>query len=189
MRCFLIALLVIFPINVGADDHCLNGDSEDRVIFITTGNDTLMLTPDGRKVPIGPYVLCPIEVWETRTPGPATCFIAGDLFISYSIEDDSWEKCYSGGDWEDMPEPTLAVLRGALLQTGDFISSDNFHTVEAVIDDIPKVEQWQSIAQNGYSGRLTFNPKTGKEPTITFHVNAVNQDQGRGGPLSFIARG
>ena len=122
MRCLFIALLTLLPITAGADDPCLN-NGEDRVIVITADNDTLMVLPDGRKVPIGPYSLCPITVWEERKPGPATCFIAGDLFISYSIEDDSWEKCYSGGDWKPMSEPTLAVLLGSLLDIGDFIST------------------------------------------------------------------
>ncbi len=76
------------------------------------------------------------------------------------------------------------------LELGDFISSDTGHRVRAEIENILVVEKWRGYAKPGHanSGTLSFNPKTAKEPTITFNPESVDDEIGRPKVLSYIIK-
>lgn len=136
----------------------------------------------------GPFVLDSILVLGTRPDPqyPGICIHSENFTLWWGGE--SWSVCFID-EWEPLETPMLSVLPGALMSIGDFISSDNHHTVEAVIEDIEVVEEWSGTDLNGYSGFLNFNPITGKEPTVSFIIEVLTDfTEGRGGPLSYTAK-
>lgn len=131
---------------------------------------------------LGPFDIDAIEVLGVRTPPkkPGFCVIDEDYILWWNGE--GWHICWDD-EFDPIETPTLSVLLGGKLAIGEFISTDQNHTVEAVNDDVERVEQWSSIDQNGHSGMLDFDPKTAKQPTVIFKVTQARN--GRAEPLSW----
>ena len=132
---------------------------------------------------LGPFEIGDIEVLGVRTPPrqPGFCVIDEHFILWWNGE--AWSICWDD-EFDPIETPTLSVLLGGKLAIGEFISTDNTHTVEAVIDNVERVEQWSGTDQNGSSGILDFDPKTAKEPTVVFKVTKASG--GRTKELSWV---
>ena len=171
---FVTLLLISLPDVVLADD----------LIIIDENGVGWAIADDGSRIP---FNLDDIEVLASRPPPkePGFCINTSNFTLWWGGQ--GWHVCWDD-EWETFDTPTFSVLLGGKLVTGEFISSDNNHTVEAVIDDVERIEQWNSIDKSGVSGILDFNPKTGKVPKIIFKVSSVAKGTGRTKPLAYTVK-
>lgn len=155
--------------------------SDQDLIVVDENGVGWAIDDNGNRIP---FNLDDIEVLGIRPPPkkPGFCINSENFTLWWGGE--GWHVCWDD-EWETIDTPTLSVLLGGKLTIGEFISSDVNHTVKAVMDQVERVEQWSAIDQNKVSGSLDFNPKTAKEPKIIFKPSDIDEERGRGKPLSW----